>query len=94
MVIPITKKEYAYLSNKQQPVSTDIFNIVQQVNHYRNFLIVSGSTLPRYNSRQSTFKIGEVEYHIEENSVNTYKTTDLRNKIIGAAHGEIVVSNE
>ena len=85
MVTPITKKEYTYLSNKQQPVSTDIFNIVQQVNHYRNFLIVSGSTLPRYNSRQSTFKIGEVEYHIEGNSVNTYKTTDLRNKIIGAA---------
>ncbi|MBP7507604.1 MAG: C40 family peptidase [Prolixibacteraceae bacterium] len=85
VIIPITPKEYKYLSENLQPVSCDIFNIVQQVNHYRNFLIVSGSTLPHYNSRKSTFKIGSVEYHIEGNSVNVYKTNDYRNKIINAA---------
>ncbi len=44
--IVIGKNEYEFLSTNIQPVSTDIFNIVQQVNHYRNFLleVVSFST--------------------------------------------------
>ncbi len=84
-VTPITEKEYIYLSENQQPVSTEIFNIVQQVNHYRNFLIVSGSTLPHYNQKKSTFNIAGIEYHIEGNSVNNLKSSDYRNKIINAA---------
>ncbi|HNW50623.1 MAG TPA: C40 family peptidase [Prolixibacteraceae bacterium] len=85
MVTPITQREFNFLSQKPQPVSSDIFNIVQQMNHYRNFLIVSGSTLPHYKPKSSTFKIANVEYKIEGNSVNDYKTNDIRNKIINAA---------
>jgi cell wall-associated NlpC family hydrolase len=85
MVTPITKREYNTLSAKPQPVSIDIFNIVQQVNHYRNFLIVSGSTLPHYKPKNATFRIANVEYKIQGNSVNDYKTNDCRNKIINAA---------
>jgi len=85
MVTPITKREYNYLSEKKQPVSSDIFNIVQQVDHYRNFLIVSGSTLPHYKPKNSSFRIANVEYMIQGNSVNEYKTNDIRIKIINAA---------
>jgi len=85
MVTHITQREYKYLSGKPQPVSSDIFNIVQQVNHYRNFLIVSGSTLPHYKPKKSTFKIANVEYQIQGNPVNDYKTDDSRIKIINAA---------
>jgi gamma-D-glutamyl-L-lysine dipeptidyl-peptidase len=85
MVTPITQREYNYLSDKTQPVSSEIFNIVQQINHYRNFLIVSGSTLPHYKSKKATFKIANVEYQIQGNSVNDYKIDDPRLKIINAA---------
>jgi hypothetical protein len=85
MVTPILKREFNYLSGKQQAVSTEIFNIVQQVNHYRNFLIVSGSTLPHFKSKNSIFKIGDIEYQLKGNFSNDSKIDDPRNKIINAA---------
>jgi gamma-D-glutamyl-L-lysine dipeptidyl-peptidase len=85
MVVPIPKREFKYLSDKPQVVSCDIFNIVQQVNHYRNFLIVSGSTLPHFKAKNSIFRIGEVEYQIKGNPNNDYKNEDPRSKIISAA---------
>jgi gamma-D-glutamyl-L-lysine dipeptidyl-peptidase len=85
MVTPISKREYEFLSIKPQAVSNEIFNIVQQINHYRNFLIVSGSTLPHYKPKKSTFRIANVEYHIKGNLINENKTDDPRSKIIIAA---------
>lgn len=85
MVTPVTKKEFNYLSGKPQPVSSDIFNIVQQVNHYRNFLIVSGSTLPHFKPRNSIFRIGEIEYQIKGMMNGDSKNEDQRNRIINAA---------
>lgn len=85
MVTFLSAQEYDYLSENQQAVSSNIFNIVQQVDHYRNFLIVSGSTLPHYNQEESTFKIAGTTYKIEGNSVLIPEETDVRSKIINAA---------
>lgn len=85
MVTPITPREYNYLSEKPQAVSGEIFNIVQQIDHYRNFLIVSGSTLPHYKPKKSTFKIGKIEYQLKGPFSNENKNDDLRAKIINTA---------
>ncbi len=85
MVTPITKREFIYLSEKPQTVSGEIFNIVQQVDHYRNFLIVSGSTLPHFKPKKSTFKIADIEYSIKGSINNDQKNDDLRSKIINTA---------
>ncbi|HPR33565.1 MAG TPA: C40 family peptidase [Prolixibacteraceae bacterium] len=85
MVREISAKEFRYLSHHPQPVSSDIFNIVQQVNHYRNFLIVSGSTLPHYNRKRSTFRIAETEYHMDGNRVQNFSVENARTRIINAA---------
>ncbi|MCF8360054.1 MAG: C40 family peptidase [Prolixibacteraceae bacterium] len=85
VVTEITEKEYRYLSETPQPVSSDIFNIVQQVNHYRNFLIVSGSTLPHYSKRKSTFRISKTSFHIEGNSVHNFSIKEARARIINTA---------
>lgn len=85
MVTPLEEKEYSYLCNTEQPVSKDIFNIVQQVNHYRNFLIVSGSTLPHYNTEESAFSIAGTKYTLQGNSVYSNAEFDARTKIITAA---------
>jgi gamma-D-glutamyl-L-lysine dipeptidyl-peptidase len=84
MITPITKREFNYLS-KSQYVTTEIFNIVQQINHYRNFLIVSGSTLPHYRQKSSTFRIAGNEYKLQRNVTADSKTDDIRGKIINAA---------
>jgi hypothetical protein len=84
MVTPISKREFTYLSEKPQTVSSDIFNIVQQVNHYRNFLIVSGSTLPHFKPKTSTFKIADVEYQVKGFLNGDSKNDDTRSKIINA----------
>ena len=85
MVTPLSADEYLSLSENFQPVTSDIFNIVQQVNHYRNFLIVAGSSLPHYNRKDSTFKIAETIYRLEGNAVIPPSDTDQRNRIINAA---------
>ena len=85
MVTPLSAEEYHHLTEIRQPVTSDIFNIVQQVNHYRNFLIVAGSTLPHFNKADSTFKIAETAYRIEGNAVIQVDEIDRRSRIINAA---------
>lgn len=85
MITYLPEKEFNLLSNHPQPVSSDIFNIVQQVDHYHNFLIVSGSTLPHYIEKKSTFKISGIQYRLEGNSIFKNVKTDARTKIITAA---------
>ena len=85
MVTPLSAEEFTYLSTNFQPVTSDIFNIVQQVNHYRNFLIVAGSTLPHFNNNDSTFKIADTAYRLEGNAVIQSVEFDKRSRIINAA---------
>jgi len=85
MVTSLTNSEFELLSETEHPVSTDIFNIVQQVNHYRNFLIVAGSTLPFYNYEDSTFRIADISYKLEGNSILTRNGDEIRTKLINAA---------
>lgn len=85
MITQIPKREYNHLSNKPQMVTSEIFNIVQQIDHYRNFLIVAGSTLPHFKQKNSTFTIANTHYKIERNiSVKTVEA-DTRSKIINTA---------
>lgn len=85
MVTPLSTDEYNFLSKNIQPVSSDIFNIVQQVDHYRNFLIVAGSTLPHFNNNDSTFRIANTAYRLEGNAVVISDEKDKRSRIINAA---------
>lgn len=85
MVTPLSSNEFNYLSNNLQAVSSNIFNIVQQVNHYHNFLIVAGSTLPHFNKKNSTFKIADTLYRLEGNAVIQSGKNDVRSQIINAA---------
>ncbi len=85
MVTNISKTEFKKLSTKEQPVTTEIFNIVQQIDHYRNFLVVAGSTLPHYTPKKSVFRIGETEYRLLGNSIPLRKNEDVRTRIINAA---------
>ena len=85
METPISAKEYKSLSSNNNPVTSAIFNIVQQINHYRNFLIVAGSTLPNFNKKDSSFKIGDTLYRIEGNSVVQTPKTDVRTRIVNSA---------
>lgn len=85
MVIYIDDNEYSSLNKTQQPVTSDLFNIVQQVNHYRNFLIVAGSTLPYYNEKQATFNVAGTTYRLEGNALLKNAKVDTRTKVITAA---------
>ncbi|HKM94617.1 MAG TPA: C40 family peptidase [Prolixibacteraceae bacterium] len=85
MITPISAREFSYLSKKDQVVTAEVFNIVQQVDHYRNFLIVAGSTLPHFKKKDSTFKIAGISYKIENNVVVKPVLTDLRMRIINTA---------
>jgi gamma-D-glutamyl-L-lysine dipeptidyl-peptidase len=85
MITPINKKEYNYLSSKAQTVTSEIFDIVQQINHYQNFLIVSGSTLPHFKASTSKFRIGETEYKLIRKPSTFKGENNLRERIIGAS---------
>ncbi len=85
MMKAIDEQEYHFLSENSQPVSSEIFNIVQQVDHYRNFLIVSGCTLPHYNFKNGQFKIAETNYHIDSNAMLPSENGDTRLNLIAAA---------
>lgn len=85
MITPLNDHDYQFLSANPQAVSSDIFNIVQQVNHYHNFLIVAGSTLPLYNEKEATFNIAGTSYKLEGNSILKNSMADVRTKIITAA---------
>lgn len=85
MVTPLKKSEYTYLSTKPQTITSEIFNVVQQIDHYRNFLIVAGSTLPHFKLKTSTFSIAGTLFRIERNiSVKTVEA-DMRSKVVNTA---------
>lgn len=85
MVTPINVREFNYLSSKPQMVSSDIFNIAQQKNHYRNFLIVAGSTLPHYKAKDKSFKVAGTEYLIESGTVQKPSIENIRTGLINIA---------
>lgn len=85
MVTIISGQEYDYLSETPQAITTDIFNIVQQVDHYRNFLIVAGSTLPHFNQEDLSFMIAGTSYRIQGSPTIVYEPTDPRSRIINSA---------
>ncbi len=84
MVTPLKNAEYKKLSNATQTVSSEIFNIVQQIDHYNNFLIVSGSTLPFYKKKDSSFRIGKTKYRLAGNALQLSKNIDKRTVIINS----------
>ncbi|MDA3815919.1 MAG: C40 family peptidase [Prolixibacteraceae bacterium] len=85
MVVKISKREYNFLSNKLHYVTADIFNIIQQTDDYRNFLIVAGSTLPRFVKKHSTFKIANTQYKLLSNAPVKPVEKDARTRIINTA---------
>lgn len=85
MITYLDEEEFHYLTVNPQPTSSDIFNIVQQVDHYHNFLIVAGSTLPFYTEKDATFKIAGTSYRLEGNAVFKNVNIDTRTKIINSA---------
>jgi gamma-D-glutamyl-L-lysine dipeptidyl-peptidase len=70
MVNETTEDSFLKLNEKQAVVTTDVFNIVQPQGGYSNFLIVAGSSLPDYSSEEKTFRIGDVTYNIQGDSIN------------------------
>ena len=85
MVLYLEESKFQILNKDHHPVTSDLFNIVQQVNHYRNFLIVAGSTLPYYNESEAIFDIAGTKYRLEGNSLLKNAGIDTRTKIITAA---------
>jgi len=69
MINEIDEQNFLQLAGIPPVVTTDVFNIVQPKGGYSNFLIVAGSSLPFYDSLNHTFKIGEVVYNIQGNSI-------------------------
>jgi len=69
MINEVDEQSFIELSEIPRIVTTDVFNIVQQVGDYTNFLIVAGSSLPHYNADSRTFQIGEVAYNILGNGL-------------------------
>ena len=69
MVNEIDEQNYLQLADIPRIVTTDVFNIVQPADGYSNFLIVAGSSLPHFDPVVRTFKIGNVIYQIQGNSI-------------------------
>ena len=69
MVNEIDEQNYLQLADVPRIVTTDVFNIVQPADGYSNFLIVAGSSLPHFDPVVRTFKIGNVIYQIQGNSI-------------------------
>ena len=68
MVNDVDEHFFLQLAEISITVTTDVFNIVQRVGDYTNFLIVAGSSLPNFDPANRTFNIGEVVYTIQGNS--------------------------
>jgi cell wall-associated NlpC family hydrolase len=81
MVNEATEEEFNLSATEQSHITTDIFNIVQPCKSYNNFLVVAGSTLPRYNEKEKTFQIGSTLYNIQKTSIAA-KQSDTRSAII------------
>jgi hypothetical protein len=71
IVCELEEENFLALTMKPAFVTTDVFNIVQPVEGYSNFLIVAGSSLPKFDERSKTFKIGDVLYNIQGNDVSS-----------------------
>lgn len=69
MVNEIEEAAFLELAEIPRIVTTDVFNIIQPAGGYNNFLIVAGSSLPHFDKVARTFKIGNVEYTIQGNSI-------------------------
>ena len=69
MVNEIDEQNFLQLADIPRIVTTDVFNIVQPADGYSNFLIVAGSSLPHFDPVARTFKIGDVVYLIQGNSI-------------------------
>jgi len=69
MVIEIDEVEFLQLEVIPRIVTTDVFNIVQPADGYNNFLIVAGSSLPHFDRDARTFKVANVLYNIQGNSI-------------------------
>ena len=71
MVNEIDESCFLELVGIPRIVTTDVFNIVQPTGGYSNFLIVAGSSLPHFDKVARTFKIGNVVYGIQGNSITS-----------------------
>jgi len=71
VVNEIDEETFLFLADHPAFVTTDVFNIVQPVGGYSNFLIVAGSSLPAFNQNDKTFTIGDVLYNIQGNSFSS-----------------------
>ena len=69
MVNEIDEQNFLQLTEIPRIVTTDVFNIVQPIGGYSNFLIVAGSSLPYFDKETRTFKIGNTDYSIQGNSI-------------------------
>lgn len=85
MVVPINSREYKYLSGRKHHTTVDIFNIVQQNDDYRNFLVVAGSTLPRFVKKNSSFKFAGSSYKLLGYNAIKPSDNDKRTTVINAA---------
>jgi hypothetical protein len=81
MVHEIEERVFLELAEIPRIVTTDVFNIIQPAGGYNNFLIVAGSSLPHFDKVARTFKIGDVLYSIQGNSIAGAKR-ELREVII------------
>lgn len=84
MVNEVSEEEFIRSKTEPSLITTDIFNIVQPIKKYNNFLIVAGSTLPQYNKKEKTFQVGSAQYNIQKSGIAD-KATDIRSAIIDNA---------
>jgi gamma-D-glutamyl-L-lysine dipeptidyl-peptidase len=71
MANEIDEKDFYSLTDNPSYVTTDVFNIVQPVGGYSNFLIVAGSSLPDFDPNKKNFRIGNVIYNIQGSSFSS-----------------------
>ncbi len=71
IVNEIPEENFTRLNENLPLVTTDIFNIVQPLGGYKNFLIVAGSSLPDFDPENKTFRIGETMYVMQGNILSS-----------------------
>lgn len=81
MVNEIDEETFLSLTSKPAFVTTDVFNIVQPIGGYSDFLIVAGSSLPDFDLNGKTFRIGNVVYSVQGNSIS-FSQKEVRQVII------------
>jgi len=68
MVNEVSENHFLQLDGITQFVTTDLSNIVHLRDSVTNFLIVAGSSLPQFNKKARTFRIGQKIYKIKRNN--------------------------